>query len=91
MAGQTLDQRPPLVRIDGRRNSSDGYAIRDFLHRRDIPFEWVELDSDEAARVNRHKVQVTRADGGVAPSAPVWKVMRYLFAWTIVSQPPAFR
>jgi thioredoxin reductase (NADPH) len=50
MAGQTNDQRPPLVKIYGRRSSFDGYAIRDFLHRCDIPFEWVELDSDQAAR-----------------------------------------
>jgi thioredoxin reductase (NADPH) len=50
MAGQTQDNRSPLVRIYGRRNSSDGYAIRDFLHRCDIAFEWIELDSDQSAR-----------------------------------------
>jgi thioredoxin reductase (NADPH) len=27
-----------------------GYMIRDFLHRSDIPYEWIELQSDEAAR-----------------------------------------
>jgi thioredoxin reductase (NADPH) len=50
MADAANDKRPPVVKIFGRRGSSDGYSIRDFLHRCDIPFEWVELDSDEAAR-----------------------------------------
>jgi thioredoxin reductase (NADPH) len=50
MAGQTDEKPAPLVKILGRRNSADAYAIRDFLHRCDIPFEWVELDNDQAAR-----------------------------------------
>ncbi len=27
-----------------------GYMIRDFMHRSDIPFEWIELRDDQAAR-----------------------------------------
>jgi thioredoxin reductase (NADPH) len=50
MTEQAQEQRPPVVKIYGRRGSSDGYSIRDFLHRCDIPFEWVDLDSDESAR-----------------------------------------
>jgi thioredoxin reductase (NADPH) len=42
--------RPPLLKVCGRRGAAEGYAIRDFLYRCDIPFEWIELDSDEAAR-----------------------------------------
>jgi thioredoxin reductase (NADPH) len=38
-----------MVKIYGRMRSAEGYAIRDFLHRCDIPFEWVELNSDEEA------------------------------------------
>jgi thioredoxin reductase (NADPH) len=38
------------IRILGRAASSLGYMIRDFLHRSDVPFEWVELTSDEDAR-----------------------------------------
>jgi thioredoxin reductase (NADPH) len=38
------------VRIYGRMGSAVGYMIRDFLHRSDIPFEWIELTSDEDAR-----------------------------------------
>jgi thioredoxin reductase (NADPH) len=50
MTEQAQEQRLPVVKIYGRRGSSDGYSIRDFLHRCDIPFEWVDLDSDESAR-----------------------------------------
>ena len=38
------------VRIYGRMGSAVGYMIRDFLHRSDVPFEWIELADEEDAR-----------------------------------------
>src|ERR1700677_4148557 len=38
------------VRIYGTMGSAVGYMIRDFLHRSDIPYEWIELTTDESAR-----------------------------------------
>src|SRR5471032_1612782 len=38
------------LRIYGRSGSASAYKIRDFLHRSDVPFEWVELHNDEQAR-----------------------------------------
>ena len=38
------------IRLCGTRGSASAYAIRDFLHRSDIPFRWVELSGDEHAR-----------------------------------------
>jgi len=38
------------VLITGKSGSPMSYMIRDFLHRSDIPFEWIELRDDEAAR-----------------------------------------
>src|ERR1700736_2822626 len=43
-----------MVKIYGRMRSAEGYAIRDFLHRCDIPFEWIELNSDEEAAKLAH-------------------------------------
>ncbi|MGF6602718.1 thioredoxin reductase (NADPH) [Paraburkholderia sp. GAS448] len=43
-----------MVKIYGRMRSAEGYAIRDFLHRCDIPFEWIELSSDEEAAKLAH-------------------------------------
>jgi thioredoxin reductase (NADPH) len=38
------------IQIFGTRGSSQAYAIRDFLHRSGVPFEWLELRNDEEAR-----------------------------------------
>src|ERR1700678_3794682 len=38
------------VRIYGRMGSAVCYLIRDFLHRSDVPFEWIEINTDEDAR-----------------------------------------
>jgi thioredoxin reductase (NADPH) len=38
------------VRIYGTMGSAVGYMIRDFLHRSDIPYEWIELTTEESAR-----------------------------------------
>jgi thioredoxin reductase (NADPH) len=42
---------PPRVKIYGRLGSADAYTLRDFLQRSDVPFEWIQLESDEDARV----------------------------------------
>ena len=39
----------PMVKIYGTRGSAACYAIRDFLQRSDVPFEWTDLTSGEAA------------------------------------------
>jgi thioredoxin reductase (NADPH) len=38
------------IQVFGTRGSAEAYAIRDFLHRSDVPFEWYELISVEQAR-----------------------------------------
>src|SRR2546430_9718495 len=47
------DARPvtPQVVLVGRRASSLGYELRDFLSRNGIPYDWVEID--DANRVRR--------------------------------------
>jgi thioredoxin reductase (NADPH) len=39
-----------VVRLYGKRESPQAYAIRDYLQRSDVPFEWVELKDNEQAR-----------------------------------------
>ena len=43
-------QQAAPIRLYGKRGCPSAYAIRDFLHRSDIPFEWIELRDDEHAR-----------------------------------------
>jgi thioredoxin reductase (NADPH) len=50
MAERSETGTSPLVKILGRPGSAVAYAIRDFLHRSDVPFEWVQLTTDEEAR-----------------------------------------
>jgi thioredoxin reductase (NADPH) len=38
------------VKILGKPGSALAYAIRDFLHRSDVPFEWIPLTTDDQAR-----------------------------------------
>jgi thioredoxin reductase (NADPH) len=44
------DAQEPMIKIYGTRGSAPCYSIRDFLHRSDIPFQWIDLTSDEQAR-----------------------------------------
>ena len=41
------------VTVIGRTGSPPRYAIRDFLYRNDVPFQWVELGDDAQARAVR--------------------------------------
>jgi thioredoxin reductase (NADPH) len=38
------------VKIFGRTGSPRAHALRDFLHRSDVPFEWIDVRSDAEAR-----------------------------------------
>src|SRR5467141_932629 len=50
MSEQT-GSRTPLVKIYGRLGSAEAYQLRDFLHRCDVPFEWIPLEGDAQARL----------------------------------------
>ena len=52
--GLKLQQKP--LTLIGVHRSPKGYALRDFLHRSNVPFIWKELNSDAEAR---EKAQVS--------------------------------
>jgi thioredoxin reductase (NADPH) len=39
-----------IATLYGKPGSAKAYAIRDFLHRSDVPFEWKDITNDEQAR-----------------------------------------
>ena len=49
-----VDARPPQqeskVKVFGRTGSPQCFAVRDFLYRNDVAFEWIELHTDDEAR-----------------------------------------
>src|SRR3984885_15058656 len=50
MSDLNVKSQTPVVKILGKPGSPIAYAIRDFLHRSDVPYEWIELQKDEQAR-----------------------------------------
>src|SRR5262249_4892960 len=46
----TAGTNTPRVQIYGRLGQANAYALRDFLQRSGVPFDWLELTSDEDAR-----------------------------------------
>jgi thioredoxin reductase (NADPH) len=43
-------EQPAAVKVFGKTGSPQCYAVRDFLYRNDVPFEWVEVHDDEEAK-----------------------------------------
>src|SRR6202048_4808599 len=50
MSDPNVRSQTPVVKILGKPGSPIAYAIRDFLHRSDVPYEWIEFQKDERAR-----------------------------------------
>src|SRR5882762_2257652 len=50
MTNDPQPQQAPRLKLYGTLGSPLAYAIRDFLTRSDVPFEWVELRTPEQAR-----------------------------------------
>jgi thioredoxin reductase (NADPH) len=51
-----MSEADPKIQLFGKRGSAAAYAVRDFLHRSDVPFRWIELTSDDQSR---REAQVT--------------------------------
>jgi thioredoxin reductase (NADPH) len=45
-----MNKTESTVQVFGTRGSAQAHAIREFLHRSDIPYEWIELSNDQQAR-----------------------------------------
>jgi thioredoxin reductase (NADPH) len=46
----TKVENPLRLRLLGTHGSSTAYSLRDFLYRSNVPFEWIELTTDQQAR-----------------------------------------
>src|ERR1700739_4301235 len=50
MSNELTLSSPGPVKVYGRSECGRAYAIRDLLHRADVPFEWTEVTTDELCR-----------------------------------------
>src|SRR5216684_5579994 len=86
MADEPQENQPPAVKIFGKSDSARAYTIHDFLHRGDVPFEWVELHTEWAAAAGVARDSdgylVTgpdlQLDGGYTKSWPLERAPFYL-------------
>jgi thioredoxin reductase (NADPH) len=60
-----MQQSGSMVQVLGTRGSAEAYLIRDFLHRSDVPYQWIELKTHEEAR------RLAQVDGLNDPRLPV--------------------
>jgi thioredoxin reductase (NADPH) len=77
-----------LIKLYGTRGSATAYSIRDFLQRSDVPFQWIELTSDEQARVEASvagladdKLPVCVFDDGTRLERPTLRQITEKLGW----------
>src|SRR5579862_2843657 len=76
------------IKLYGTRGSSTAYSIRDFLQRSDVPFQWIELASDEQARAEASvtgladdKLPVCLFDDGTRMERPTLRQITEKLGW----------
>jgi thioredoxin reductase (NADPH) len=85
-----VDARPPQqskVKVFGRTGSPQGFAVRDFLYRNDVAFEWIELHTDDEARaiglesVTDDRLPVCVFDDGTRVDRPTIRRISEKLGW----------
>jgi thioredoxin reductase (NADPH) len=80
------------LRLLGSHDSSTGYGLRDFLYRSNVPFEWIELTSDQQARelaqvndLHGHRLPVGLFPDGARLGKPTIRQIAQKLGWLQVS------
>jgi thioredoxin reductase (NADPH) len=78
----------PKIQLFGTRGLAEAHAIRDFLSRSGVPFEWIELSSDEQARAEAHlagladaRLPVCRFPDGTRLECPTIRQITEKLGW----------
>jgi len=75
------------VRLYGKRGSPPAFAIRDFLQRSDVPFEWVELGDEQARselgldRIDDQRLPICVFDDGTCIERPSLRQITEKLGW----------
>jgi thioredoxin reductase (NADPH) len=84
---EETQEKAPIIKIVGRAESAKAYAIRDFLNRGDMPFEWVELKTDEQARqfgvngLNDPRLPISMCPDGTRMENPTIRQIAERLGW----------
>jgi thioredoxin reductase (NADPH) len=77
-----------MIRLIGKRGCARAYAIRDFLYRNGMPFEWIELADDEQARrqagvsgVNDDRLPICAFPDGTELEGPTVRQITEKLGW----------
>jgi thioredoxin reductase (NADPH) len=83
-----MSENTHKIKLYGTRGSSVAYTIRDFLQRSDVPFQWIELTSDEQARAEANvsglgdnKLPVCVFDDGTRLERPTLRQVTEKLGW----------
>src|SRR6201991_4862565 len=81
-------QHSSRLRLLGTHRSSASYGLRDYLYRSNVPFEWIELTSDEQARelaqvkdLHDHRLPVCLFPDGVRLDSPTIRQIAEKLGW----------
>jgi thioredoxin reductase (NADPH) len=81
-------QQLSKIRLLGTHGSPTSYGLRDFLYRSNVPFEWIELTSDEQARelaqvkdLRDHRLPVCLFPGGARLESPTVRQIAEQLGW----------
>ena len=86
MADERASEQP--VKVFGRTGLPQCYAVRDFLYRNDVPFEWMELENDEQARaigvdhINDDRLPICEFHDGTRVERPTIRTLSEKFGWS---------
>jgi thioredoxin reductase (NADPH) len=82
-----LNTNQPAVKVFGKAGSAQAFAIRDFLHRSDVPFQWTEIKSDEQARgvgvdgLNDRRLPICLFSDGTRLECPTIRQITETLGW----------
>ena len=83
-----MSAKDHIIKLYGTRGSTIAYGIRDFLQRSDVPFQWIELASDEQARAEAgvtgladDKLPVCLFDDGTRLERPTLRQITEKLGW----------
>jgi thioredoxin reductase (NADPH) len=80
-SGVVVSGDPPTVKIYGRLGNAAAYAIRDFLHRCDVPFEFVPVESKDDSPHADSELPTCVFPDGTRMEAPTIRQITQKLGW----------